>query len=51
MLNNSQDIVLILGRATSVANIVAKNILMNEKATMVSHDLKFFNPDHKVIVY
>ncbi len=42
--NNHQDNVVTLGTATSMANIVAKGIVMKEKPTMIFHDSKFFVP-------
>jgi hypothetical protein len=40
VLNNFQDIVVTLGTTTSVANIAMGDILMKEKPSMLSHDLK-----------
>ncbi len=42
MFNNSQDIVLTLGTTTSMPNIVAENVIIKEKPTAISHNLKFF---------
>jgi len=44
VLNNFQDIVVTLGTTTSVANIAMGDILMKEKPSMISHDLKFSIP-------
>jgi hypothetical protein len=38
VLNNSQDTVLTLGTTTSVANIVAQNVVMKEEPNAVSPD-------------
>ncbi len=40
--NNYQDIVLTLGMATSMANIVVKGVVMKEEPNLVSHNSKFF---------
>jgi len=42
--NNLQDNVVTLGTATSMANIIAKGIVMKERPTMIFHDSKFFVP-------
>jgi hypothetical protein len=49
--NNSQDIVLTPSIVASVANIVAKNIVMKDEPNLVSHNFEFFYLNGGVIVY
>ncbi len=44
VLNNSQDNVVTLGTAASMANIVMKSVVMKEQPTVIFHDSKFFVP-------
>jgi hypothetical protein len=42
VLNNPQDIVLTLGKTTSMANIVAQGVTMKEKPNAICHESKFY---------
>jgi len=42
VLNNSQDIVLTLGRFASLVNIVAQGVMMKEKPNANPHESKFY---------